>query len=277
MEARVVGVLIRHEMREVRRNRWFLAFAAVFTVSVLGLSLMGLSGLGTFGVTGFGRTAASLLHLVMLLVPLMSLVLGALGLAGDREQGTLLTLLAQPVSAGEVFAGKWLAALAALWGVVLSGYAAAGALIVWKAGPAQAGAFAALGGYTLLLAGVCLGLGLLIAAAGPPRTGAAAGAALVVWLVIVFLSDLGMMGTAAALNLPPGPVLWMSLANPVQVFKLGAVDALHGALDILGPAGRYAADLWQDRLGWLMAGLLAGWSAAAAGGAAWLFHRTGAR
>jgi Cu-processing system permease protein len=97
------------------------------------------------------------------------------------------------------------------------------------------------------------------------------------WLMIVFLSDLGVMGTAAALNLPPGAVLWLSLANPLQAFKLGAVDALHGALDILGPSGRYAADLLQQRLGLLMAVVLAVWAAAAAGAAAWLFHRTGAR
>src|SRR5690606_39909351 len=61
-----------------------------------------------FRSSGFGRTAAGLINLVLFLAPLMGLTLGAQAISGEREQGTLAYLLAQPVSLVEIFVAKFL-------------------------------------------------------------------------------------------------------------------------------------------------------------------------
>ncbi len=275
MRSRVLATIAGKELRDARRNRWFVLFAAVFTLAALGLSVLGLSGLGTFGLAGFGRTTASLLQLVMLLVPLMGLLLGAMSIAGEREQGTLLTVLAQPVTAVEVFAGKTLGTLAAVAGVVAVGFLVSGAFLASATSLDRVGGFLTLAACTALLGGVHVGLGLLLSVwAG--RTATAVGLALLVWLTVVFLSDLGVIGTAMVLRLTPGQLLWVSLMNPVQAFKLVALPALHGTLDTLGPSGRYAADVLGPWLRLVMASVLAAWMAAALGLAAWTFRRRGA-
>src|SRR5262249_9509550 len=114
MDVGAVLLIMGKEIREARQNRWFLVFAVIFAGLALGLSLLGMSGLGNVAVSGSGRTAASLLNLVMVVVPLMALLVGAMSVAGEREQGTLQTLLAQPVVLQEVLLGKFLGLAAAL-------------------------------------------------------------------------------------------------------------------------------------------------------------------
>jgi len=273
--AAVIRLIAIRELREAHRNRWFILCAGIFTVLVLALSYFGLSGLGTFGIARFGRTAASLLHLIMVIVPLMGLLMGALVVAGEREQGTLLTLLVQPVTPAEVLIGKFLGASLALAAAVLAGFVLSGALIARAGGWNELGSYAGLAGFTLLLSLAHLAIGVLLSAV-TRRSATALGLALLAWLSSVFLSDLGVMGTAMALKLSPAALLWVSLLNPAQAFKLGALGAMHGALDWLGPSGRYASDVVGRWLLPLMAALLAGWIGTAFGAALIVFRRRGA-
>lgn len=275
MDIRAVRILTGKELREAQRNRWFALFSLVFAGLATALSLLGLAGLGRLGLSGFGRTAASLLQLVMLLVPLMGLLLGALTLAGEREHGTLATLLAQPVSAAEVFAAKALGALIALGAAVVIGFGLSGAVLAAAGGAGQAGGFAALAAYALLLGAVHVGIGMLISALAA-RSALAVGWALCAWLAVVFFSDLGMMGTAIMLKLSPAALLWASLANPLQAFKLAAIRSLQGTIDVLGPSGRYASDVLGVWLEPVMAGFLSLWGLGSLLLAARVFQRNGA-
>ena len=67
------------------RSRWFVLAAACFLVLSLGLSMLGLAGAQRSGLAGFDRTTASLLNLALLFVPLVTLTLGGLGIAGELE------------------------------------------------------------------------------------------------------------------------------------------------------------------------------------------------
>ena len=126
MEARVIAIVARKEVRDALRNRWFLLYAAAFAVLALALSRLSLGDTSAAGFAGFGRTAASLVNLVLLVVPLMGLTLGAASLAGERERGTLPMLLAQPVTRREVLLGKY-AGLAQAQGAALAlGFGLAG-------------------------------------------------------------------------------------------------------------------------------------------------------
>ncbi len=261
----------QRELRQARRNRWLWLYALVFVGLSSALMWLGVSALGSYGIAGFGRTGASLINLILLIVPLMGLTLGAGSIAGERERGTLLFLLAQPVSAAEVLLGKFmglgLALIAALSaGFGLSGLSGQGGFVH---------IYLELWGLTVLLALMSLALGLLISVVA--RRGAPAmGTALFAWLLLVFLSDLGVMGTALVLRLNAGQLLGLALLNPLQGFKFLAVLAVQGNLEILGPAGLYALRTWGEGLVPLLLGLLVGWTLGALALSALIFRRRGA-
>jgi Cu-processing system permease protein len=275
MEMRLVGIVMMKEWRDIRRARWFASMAMIFTGVTLALSYFGLAGLGTFGVTGFGRTAASLLNLVLLIVPLMGLLMGALSLAAEREHGTLVLLLAQPVTATEVFVGKFLGLALALALALLIGFGLSGLVVLRYHGWAQLDGYAALAGLTVVLGVAHIAIGLSLSAAAR-RVAPVLGAALLLWLVIIFISDLGLMGTAMVLKLTPAHLLWLSLANPLQVFKVAAIQAIQGNLELLGAGGVYAASVCGPWLMPLLIGLLGAWTMGPLLLAWALFHRRGA-
>ena len=277
MRPRTILLLARKEVRDALRNRWFLLYALAFAALALAFSRLSVSTTaGTAGFAGFGRTAASLVNLVLLVVPLMGLSLGAASLAGERERGTMATLLVQPIGRGEVLLGKYLGLALALAAALALGFGVAGLVVAVQGAAVDAAVYGRLVGFALLLTLATLSIGMLISAfAG--RVGAATGSALVVWLVLVFLGDLGLMGTALTLRLDVGTLLGLVMINPLESFKIAAIAAITGSLDTLGPAGAYAARTWGDRLVPLLAAVLAAWILTPLVAASLVFDRRGVR
>ena len=240
-----VWIFLEKEIRNARKNRWFIVTAFIFSTLCLGLSLLGFSGLGTLGVAGFGRTSASLVNLVLLIVPLMAMLLGAMALTVEKEQGTLRTLLAQPVTRSEIFLGKFLGSAMALLAAILFGFGLSGLVISFYAGTEQIGSYLGLVVATILLGLVFLGIGFLVSILAP-RSSAAVGLVILLWFLFLFASDLGFIGAIIALKLSSSQIFYLTLLNPSQIFKMLAVYQLHGDFDIFGPAGRYAWDTFGD-------------------------------
>jgi Cu-processing system permease protein len=250
--------LANYELRSSLRNRWFMLYALIFALLAVALSSLSLSGAGMFGFAGFGRTAASLINLVLLIVPLMGLTIGAQSLAAEREQGTLAYLLAQPIGRAEVLLGKLIGLGASLLAALLLGFGLAAALIAWQGGLVEAGRYGLLVALSLLLALVSLSLGIALSA-WSRSSSLATGLALFVWLALVFLGDLGLMGTAIVMKLDIGALFSLSLINPLQVFKIATVNGLRASLEVLGPAGIYATRTYGDTLMLILTGVLALW------------------
>ena len=252
-------ILTQKEMRDAWRNRWFMLYTGAFAVLSLALAWLSLAGMGNYGLAGFGRTAASLINLVLLIVPLMGLTLGALSLAHEREQGTLLYMLAQPVSKGELLLGKFLGLALSLLTALGLGFGLTGLLIALNGGGGDPVTYLVLLGLTFLLALVSLSLGFFISVV--VKSGATAvGLALFLWLILVFFGDLGVMGTAVTMQLSVEQLLTATLINPLQIFKIAAILDLRTSLEVLGPAGIYAVRTWGEQLMPLLVGLLLAWS-----------------
>jgi len=259
MDPRTIYHLASKEVGDSLRNRWFLLYSLAFLVLTLALSYVSLSGSGMFGYAGFGRTTAGLVNLVLLVVPLMGLTLGSGSLAGERERGTLDYLLAQPVNRAEVFLGKYLGLATAMLCSLAVGFGVSAAAIAAMAGTANPGSFALLVGLTFVLALVMLGLGFCISSLARKAT-VATGAAIFVWLSLVFLSDLGLIGGTIAFRLEVTQLFRLALLNPLQVFKMAVLGGVHATLDLLGPVGIYADQTYGDSLALIFGGSLALWT-----------------
>jgi Cu-processing system permease protein len=261
MDFENVLTLIQKELRDALRNRWFLLYAVAFAGLSLALAWFSVSGASSFGVAGFGRTTAGLINLILLIVPLMGLTLGALSLAGEREKGTLVYLLAQPISGAELLLGKFVGLALALTAALVTGFGLTGLLMAFAGGGGDFGVYLTLLVLSVLLAIATLSMGFLISAA-VKRAATAVGLALFLWLILVYFGDLGLMGTAVVMQIDVEQLLALALINPLQVFKIAAVLDLRENLEVLGPAGIYAFRAYGGALWPLLVGLLLVWVAA---------------
>jgi Cu-processing system permease protein len=269
---RVIRVIAAKELRDALGNRWFILYSLAFGVLAVALSFVSLASAGAYGFAGFGKTAAGLLNLIMLIVPLLGITTGAGNIAGERERGMLVYLLAQPVSRIEVLIGKFLGLSAALIASLLLGFGASAALLAWRAGGAGAGAFAVLAAYTCLLALAMLSVGLFISTLAR-RSGIGVGIGVFVWLALAFISDLGLMAGTLVFRLRVEQMFALAIVNPLQAFKMSVLGSLHASLDVLGPAGLYASQTYGRALPLMLLGVLLAWIVLPLAGAAVIFGR----
>lgn len=219
----------RTELVLALRSRWTHIFAAVFGVLSFSVAGAGYVLSGGHGVQDFARTAASLVQLVLLLVPLTALMIGVLSL--NPERGAAELTFSQPVARGTILLGKLLGLFQALAAAQAVGFGAAGAVVYGQSGAQGLGGFSLLVAASLVTTAIFLGLAALLAAGtvGRRRTRALA-IALVVWFVAVVLFDLAALGLASLL--PSGTasrVLMVSaIVNPVGAVRTATLLGIEG-------------------------------------------------
>ncbi len=267
-----IALFARREFRDAISSRWFILYSVAFAALAVAVSFLSLAGTGSFGFAGFGKTAAGLLNLIMLVVPLMAMTAGAGSIAGERERGTLLYLVAQPVSRAEILIGKFIGLAVALWCALLFGFGLSAVALAIRTGAVGVGAFAVLVGVACSLASAMLAVGMLVSVLSR-RVGVATGISLFVWLVLVFVSDLGLMASTLIFKLRVQEVFAIAIANPLQAFKMSVVVAMNGSLDVLGPVGVYSTQTYAGVLPWILAGVLVAWTVLPLGFALFIFSR----
>lgn len=273
MDRSIVTAIAVKEAKAGLRNRWFTLYTIIFAVLIIGFSLVALGASDLTGQAGFGQTSAGLLNLLLLMVPLIGLTVGAQMIVTDRENRSLDYLLAQPLTALEVYAGKFIGAAISLLLLLLIGFGGAGVVMAIKGGAGGVGDFALLVALTLLLGLAMLSVGYVVSSFSR-QTAAALGIALTIWLLFVIVGDLGLMGSSMVLGMSPETLLSLTIINPLDVYKLVSVDLLHTSLDVLGPAGIYAVDRFGSSFTWLMLGVLALWIIVPLPIGFWFFKRT---
>jgi Cu-processing system permease protein len=218
----------RQELTLSVRSRWTQIFAAVFAALSLAVASSGYILSGGGGVQDFARTAASLVHLVLLLVPLTSLVIGVLALSPDR--GAVELLFSQPVSRRIILFGRLLGLFAALGAAQAVGLGAAGIAIFWRSGQVGAGAYGLLFASSLALTAVFLGLAAALACGAVGRKARALALALKLWFAAVILFDVASLGAASLL--PSGAasrlLITAVLVNPVDAVRTGTLLGIEG-------------------------------------------------
>jgi Cu-processing system permease protein len=203
-----VGKVLRHEVRNVGRSRWVPAYAVL--LALLTDALLRFGG-------GGPRAVISLLSVVLIVVPLVSVVFGAMHLYGARDFIELL--LAQPVRRRTLFLGLYGGLALPL---ALAFVAGVGLPFLWSGGNGSAAAAVVI----LLLTGTLLtlafvGVAFLIALQFEDR-GKGLGVAILVWFAATALYDallLVVVSTFAGYPLEL-PLIGLTLLNPVDLGRI---------------------------------------------------------
>ncbi|MFO0982493.1 MAG: ABC transporter permease [Planctomycetota bacterium] len=272
MRPQVIRLLAARELRASFRGRWFLVGASAFGLLAIAVAELGMAGAERWGISALDRTAAALMNLVLLFVPLLTLPLGAASFSGEAEDGTLPYLVAQPVTRAEVFVGKLAGLMLAMSLSLVLGFGVA-AMYIGMRGHVGFATFAALALGAWLLGVVTVSLGVLLSVLARSRVRSLA-AAIAAWLSLVFLCDFGVLAIAASQALGPTALFGLAVANPLQAVKTLCALAISERLEVLGPVGVHAVQLLgRAALAGLLLGMLALWTAASSALALWRFRK----
>ena len=265
---RGVWLCARQELRLSVRSRWTQVFTVVFAALTLAVSSSGYVLTGGSGMQDLARTAASLVQLVLLLVPLTSLVFGVMTLTPDPGAAELL--FSQPIARQTILAGRLLGVFLAIVSAQSIGFGAAGLVLFARTGQDGVLGFLGVVAGAIVLTGVFLCLAALVAAgdASTRRTRNLA-LALVVWFLAVVLFDVAALGVASLLpsGLASRVLMVAAIVNPVDAVRTGTLLAVEGQaafgaaslafLRFTGGAAGAACWLGASGFVWIVAPLLA--------------------
>ncbi len=264
-----LATLAGKEFRDRLRNRWVLAVALVFTAFSLAITYFGSAAQGVVGPRSIELTIASLVSLVIYLIPLIALLLGFDAIVGERERGSLDLLLAHPLTRLELLLGKYLGLAAALSLSTLIGFALVGVLLWQRFGQAGLYHYSGFVLSSVLLGLAFLSLAMLISVLARDRT-RASGLAISLWFVLVLVFDLALMGLLVASQGQVGgeALAYVLLLNPADLFRILNVFALDDVRRLYGLAAVVPPSLGQP---WLLAIAMLGWILAPLALASWRF------
>jgi Cu-processing system permease protein len=231
----VVGIIARQELRIALRNRWIVAYAAIFAVLTMAISYFGLTVIEFTGFQGFQRTTASLLNLVLYIVPLVSMLMAVQSFSIDG--GTTDQLFTEPVTRAEIVLGKLGGMVGANVLATFFGFGLSGLIIARNVGTKGLLSYLILVGFTVLtgmvFAAIATCLTILMR-----RTLRAYALVLVTWFVFVLLFDLLVIGLSFLL--PEGLANRTAFAalfvNPIDAARVGTLLATSGK-EMFGLAG----------------------------------------
>jgi Cu-processing system permease protein len=273
LQPRQIAAVAAKEFSDRLRNRWVLAVALVFTVFSLAITYFGSAAQGQIGPRSIEATIASLVSLVIYLIPLIALLLGFDAIVGERERGSLDLLLALPITRLELLLGKYLGLAVALALSTLAGFALVAALLWHRFGAAGLYHY---GGFVLssvLLGLAFLSLALLLSVLARDRT-RASGLAIALWFALVLVFDLLLLGLLVASGGELGGLLggdgfaYLLLLNPADVFRILNVFSLDDMARLYGLASVVPPALGNP---WLMGGAMLAWIVAPLALAGWRF------
>jgi len=257
IDFRQIGIVVGKEFWDRIRNRWVLAVALVFAVFSLVIAYFGGAQQGAVGFRSIEFTIASLVSLVIYLIPLIALLLGFDAIVGERERGSLDLLLSLPITRLELLLGKYLGLAAALTLSTLVGFGLVAVLLYQHV--SWSGLYHYIG---FMISSVLLGLAflsmaVLMSVIARDRT-RASGLAIAMWFFFVLVFDLLLLGVLVATGGSFGgdAFAWLLLLNPADVFRILNVFSLDEVRTLYGLASIVPSSLGSPAI---MGGVMVAW------------------
>lgn len=263
---REIWAVARLDFAEVMRSRWMLVSAGVYALLGAGFVFLGMRESMVVGFSGMGRALLSMVHALLLLLPLLALTATAQVVNRARDDGTLELLFSHPVRRSAYFFAitgtRYAVLVVPLLGMMLA-MAIAGRVLFAQVIP-WAFLFQSMSICAALIAAF-VGLGIAVSTLVRSQTRAMSWI-LVLWAASVALVDFGLVGLMLQWRVNAYTVFLLAALNPVQAARMALLSGASSELTVLGPVGFYLS----NRIGatWLYAlGVIWPW---AVGVFAWL-------
>lgn len=268
---REVYAVARLELAEVIRSRWLAFTLVTYALLGAGFVFLGMRESMVLGFSGMGRALLSMIHALLLVLPLLALTATGQVISRARDDGTLELLFTHPVRRSAYFLAvsltRYLALVVPL-AVMLLVLAMVGRFLfqqqmnwafVWQSlnlGAALCAAF--------------VGVGMAVSTVVRSQARAVT-TVLTLWFAAVLVVDFGLVGLMLQWRLNPETVFLVASLNPVQAARMGLLSGASSDLSVLGPVGFYLSTRFGPTFLYAL-GVLWPWAVGASCGVAATLH-----
>ncbi|SMC08586.1 ABC transporter permease [Nitratiruptor tergarcus] len=234
-------LIAKLDIKESTRSKWFFVYLLVFGGLMALFFVTGITDSVVMGFTGLSRLLLVYMQVTIVILPIFILITTVKSISGDRESAILEYMLSFPVSLKEYYWGKMLGrffivffpvflalVLGIVWGVFKGGELPWKMLFVYS-------------GFLFSLCAAFLGIAFFISTIVKSHD-VALGASFVVWITLLAFIDIALIGLMLANRWNDDLIIALSLLNPLEVFRVGAISLFDPELTVMGPVAYFLLD-----------------------------------
>ncbi len=229
------------DIKESIRSKWFFIYSVVFGGLMALFFITGITNSVVMGFSGLSRLLLVYMQVTIIILPIFILTTTVKSIAGDKESNILEYMLSFPVSLRDYYWGKMVGRFLTVFLPVIIALFLGVAYGVFKGGALP---------YNMLLLYSCLLFGLSFSFLGiaffissiVKSHDVAIGASFVTWIVMLAFIDVALIGLMLQNRVSDNLIISISLLNPMEVFRVGAISLFDPELTVIGPVAYYILD-----------------------------------
>lgn len=235
------------DLKESIRARWFLIYSLVFGGMIALFFIAGVTESQVMGFSGLSRLLLMYIQITIVILPIFILITTVRSISGDRDSHILEYMLSFPISLKQYYWGKiagrfvtvYIPVFIAMVIAVIYGFTL-GAEIPWSI-------FFLYTALLFALSSAFLGIAFFISSF-VKSSEVALGIAFFIWIFLLAFIDIALISLMMQNRFSSEFIIFLSLANPMEIFRVAAISLFDPELTVIGPVAFYILDSMNQTL-----------------------------
>jgi len=229
------------DLKESLRAKWFVVYSLVFGGLIALFFIAGVTESQVMGFSGLSRLLLMYIQITIVILPIFILITTVRSISGDRDSHVLEYMLSFPISLKQYYWGKimgrfitvFLPVFFAMVIAVIYG-AFKGAAIPWSI-------FFLYTGLLFAMSSAFLGIAFFISSF-VKSSEVALGLSFFIWIFLLAFIDIALISLMMQERMSSGLIIFISLINPMEIFRVAAISLFDPQLTVMGPVAFYILD-----------------------------------
>lgn len=234
-------LIAKIDIKETFASKWFFFYLVTFAGLIAIFFVTGVVDSRVAGFSGLTRMLLLFIQICIIILPIFILITTVRSINSDRETGALEYLLSFPISLKEYYFGKALGRAFTVFLPILIALILSLIIAIFKNVDIPWGVFFYYTLLLLVLSFAFLSFGFLISSL-IKSSELGLGFSFLFWLFLLAFLDLALIGLMMQSSINENIIYSISLANPMQVFRIAAISLFDPNLAVIGPAAYFILD-----------------------------------
>ncbi len=229
------------DLKESLRAKWFVVYSLVFGGLIALFFIAGVTESQVMGFSGLSRLLLMYIQITIVILPIFILITTVRSISGDRDDHILEYMLSFPISLKQYYWGKiigrfitvFLPVFFAMLIAIIFG-AFKGAMIPWSI-------FFLYSGLLFAMTSAFLGIAFFISSF-VKSSEVALGLSFFIWIFLLAFIDIALISLMMQERMSSGLIIFISLINPMEIFRVAAISLFDPELTVMGPVAFYILD-----------------------------------
>jgi len=235
------------DLKESLRAKWFVVYSLVFGGLIALFFIAGVTESQVMGFSGLSRLLLMYIQITIVILPIFILITTVRSISGDRDSHVLEYMLSFPISLKQYYWGKvigrfitvFLPVFFAMLIAIVYG-AFKGAAIPWNI-------FFLYTGLLFAMSSAFLGIAFFISSF-VKSSEVALGLSFFIWIFLLAFIDIALISLMMQERMSSGLIIFISLINPMEIFRVAAISLFDPQLTVMGPVAFYILDSMSQTL-----------------------------